>query len=180
MRNEELLALARAGDAEAYQRLYENNTKLIWRVIHTFSPSQRDMDDFYSVACIGFMKACIHYQVGKSKFSTYLYKCVQSEIHHYLRKLKYRRHEVPMLGMPEKATNTENMSNFHQIVGEFIASLGEVDKQIFVKRYLIGQSQAYVARSLGISQTTVWRREKAIIQKLGQKVREVEGDETTV
>ena len=57
---------------EMQQEFYMDNIGLVY-----FACNKYNLD--FSLACIGFCKAILNYEVGKTKFSTYAIKCMRQE-----------------------------------------------------------------------------------------------------
>ena len=52
-----LLSRARAGDAEAAERMVTENSGLIWSVARRYFGRGVEPDDLYQLGCLGFLKA---------------------------------------------------------------------------------------------------------------------------
>lgn len=85
-RTEELIASSQAGNAEAKQRLIEENAGLIWSVTRRFLGRGVESDDLYQLGCLGFLKAVDGFdlQYG-TQFSTYAVPKIAGEIRRFLR-----------------------------------------------------------------------------------------------
>jgi len=82
----ELLRQARAGDADATQRMVQENTGLIWSVARRFFGRGVEPDDLYQLGCVGFLKAVRGYDESfGTRFSTYAVPKISGEIRRFLR-----------------------------------------------------------------------------------------------
>ncbi len=83
---EELIALAQAGDKDASERLVTDNAGLIWSVVRRFLGRGTEADDLYQLGCLGFLKAVDGFdlQFG-TQFSTYAVPKIAGEIRRFLR-----------------------------------------------------------------------------------------------
>ncbi len=85
-RNEELLALAKAGDKEAGEQLLQENNGLIWSVVRRFMGRGVEADDLYQLGCLGFIKAYEGFDLEfGTQFSTYAVPKIAGEIRRFLR-----------------------------------------------------------------------------------------------
>ena len=82
----ELLRKARAGDAEARERLIDGNLRLVLSLVGRFSNRRENMDDLFQVGCIGLIKAVDNFNTDLDvEFSTYAVPMISGEIRRYLR-----------------------------------------------------------------------------------------------
>ena len=82
----ELLKKARAGDAEARERLIDGNLRLVLSLVGRFSNRRENMDDLFQVGCIGLIKAVDNFNTDLDvEFSTYAVPMISGEIRRYLR-----------------------------------------------------------------------------------------------
>ena len=85
-RTEELIASSQAGNAEAKQRLIEENAGLIWSVAKRFIGRGVDTEDLYQLGCLGFLKAVEGFDLEYgTQFSTYAVPKISGEIRRFLR-----------------------------------------------------------------------------------------------
>ncbi|MBR3978848.1 MAG: SigB/SigF/SigG family RNA polymerase sigma factor [Oscillospiraceae bacterium] len=83
---EELIALSKAGDKQAGERLVKENSGLIWAVARRFLGRGTEADDLYQLGCLGFLKAIEGFdpEYG-TQFSTYAVPKISGEIRRFLR-----------------------------------------------------------------------------------------------
>lgn len=82
----ELLKLARNGDAEAREKLISGNLKLVLSVVGRFSSRGDNPDDLFQVGCIGLIKAIDNFDTTLGvQFSTYAVPMIIGELRRYLR-----------------------------------------------------------------------------------------------
>lgn len=78
--------LARQGNEEAKQIVFDNNEPLIKSIIRRFKNKGVEYDDLYQIACLGFLKAVKNFDESFGvKFSTYTVPMVVGEIKRYIR-----------------------------------------------------------------------------------------------
>ena len=81
-----LLRLAADGDREAAERLFEENSGLIWSVARGFFGRGTDPEDLYQLGCVGFLKAIEGFDESfGTQFSTYAVPKISGEIRRFLR-----------------------------------------------------------------------------------------------
>ena len=84
--NSQLLPLAKAGDAEAMNRLIEANLPLVTSISKKFINRGYDYEDIYQIGCMGLVKAINNFDDNFNvKFSTYAVPMIIGEIKRFLR-----------------------------------------------------------------------------------------------
>ena len=84
--NSELLPLAKAGDAEAMNRLIEANLPLVTSISRKFINRGYEYEDIYQIGCMGLVKAINNFDDKYNvKFSTYAVPMIIGEIKRFLR-----------------------------------------------------------------------------------------------
>lgn len=84
--NSELLPIAKAGDAEAMNRLIEANLPLVTSISRKFINRGYDYEDIYQIGCMGLVKAINNFDDKYNvKFSTYAVPMIIGEIKRFLR-----------------------------------------------------------------------------------------------
>ena len=85
-RTQTLLARAREGDAEARERLVEENAALVHAVARRFASADMEREDLFQVGCVGLWKAILRYDAAFGvRFSTYAVPMISGEIKRCLR-----------------------------------------------------------------------------------------------
>ena len=83
---EELIALSKAGDKQAGERLVKENAGLIWAVVRRFLGRGAEADDLYQLGCLGLLKAIEGFDLEYgTQFSTYAVPKISGEIRRFLR-----------------------------------------------------------------------------------------------
>ena len=86
MSREELAAVARDGDNDAFEYLTENNLGLVKSVVKRFSGRGYETEDLFQVGSIGLIKAIHNFKAEFGvKFSTYAVPMIIGEIKRYMR-----------------------------------------------------------------------------------------------
>ncbi len=82
----ELLEKARAGDADARERLISGNLRLVLSVVQKFAGRGESMDDLFQVGVIGLIKAVDAFDLSQNvQFSTYGVPMIAGELRRFLR-----------------------------------------------------------------------------------------------
>lgn len=85
----EYFTRARAGDAQARDKLIEHNLRLVAHIVRKYYGSSRNSEDLVSIGSIGLIKAIDSFKPENgARFATYAAKCIQNEILMYFRARK--------------------------------------------------------------------------------------------
>ena len=84
--NSALLPLAKAGDAEAMNKLIEANLPLVTSISKKFINRGYEYEDIYQIGCMGLVKAINNFDDKYNvKFSTYAVPMIIGEIKRFIR-----------------------------------------------------------------------------------------------
>jgi len=82
----ELIQASQQGDTAARDRLFAENTGLVWSVVKKFGNRGYEMDDLFQIGAIGLMKCIDKFDTSFGvKFSTYAVPMIMGEIKRFLR-----------------------------------------------------------------------------------------------
>lgn len=82
----ELIILAQDGDNSATELLIEQNSGLIWSIVHRFTGRGVDIDDLYQLGSLGLLKAIKGFDTEfGTQFSTYAVPKISGEIRRFFR-----------------------------------------------------------------------------------------------
>ena len=82
----DLIQRAQKGDAEARNRIVDNNTGLVWSVVRRFRNRNVETEDLYQIGCIGLIKAVDKFdRTFNVRFSTYAVPMILGEIRRFFR-----------------------------------------------------------------------------------------------
>lgn len=108
----DLIARCQANEEVAIEQCVNQNTRLVWSLVHRFHYTRHDPQDLFQIGCIGLMKAIMNYDPKfEVMFSTYAVPMILGEIkkffredgtmrvsrsikERYLQILKYREHHL--------------------------------------------------------------------------------------
>lgn len=187
----ELFRKARAGDAEARNRLIEHNLRLVAHIVKKYYLSSKEQEDLISIGTIGLIKAIDSYDVEKgARFTTYAGKCLQNEILMYFRAQKKHAQETS-LNEPVDVDKEGNPLTYLDILPDdedivelldaklrssrlydaVREALDDRERRVIVLRYGLTESgrvcaQREVAAGMGISRSYVSRIEKSALGKI--------------
>lgn len=156
----------------------EDNHNLIYSFLQKYKLS---VDDYYGLAAIGLCKAGLTFDVTKSNFSTYAYKCMFNVVMPELRK-KTQAKTIPdyqivyyqaelndnnggdtasfMNYIPSKE-NVEDDVIYGLIFDEYISKLKERDMKIFTLS-MDGYNQEEIAKEIGCSKQLISKTKKKL------------------
>ena len=190
---EERLMIERActGDRKAKDKLIEHNLRLVVYVAKRYDNTTNcSLEDLISIGTIGLVKAIHTFKSDKNiKLATYASRCIENEIHMFLRKNNKIRYEISLdeplnidydgnelllgdiVGTDDDLVEQEMLHNQQKkLFYEALKGLSDREKEILILRYGLKDNdeltQKDVAKLLGISQSYISRLEKKIIKKL--------------
>ena len=160
------------------QALVERNTKLVWFVIYKcgFRPTGMDSwDDLYQVGCVGLLKAAQKYDAGRGcAFTSLAVVCVQSELRDYARRARAGMRSAAKAvsldaltddaGRPYVDRLADNAPPLEEtvldalLVRDVLALLRKHDPSGMLLGWLMGETQAQIAKRTGCAQPTVSRK----------------------
>ena len=176
------------------QILIEHNLRLVVYIAKKFDNTGIGLEDLISIGTIGLIKAVNTYRSDKNtKLATYASRCIENEIHMYLRKSVNQRTEISIdeplntdwdgnelllsdvLGTdPDCVMRPVEDDAEKQILAAVLRRLPPREQTIISMRFgLSGQdemTQKEVADKLGISQSYISRLEKRIIQRMKKEM----------
>ena len=170
------------GSVEAREKIFEHNIRLVPFTINKyFKNLEFDIDDVYSIGCLGLTKAVNTYDVDKGyDFSTYACKCIFNEIHRTIRNWRSKPTPVSLNTAVKETREEKNIDMIDTIVdeksdfreeifensvnGEIRKVISELpdskEKEIAMKYYGFNSIPSYqkdIAKEYGIAQSQVCR-----------------------
>ena len=145
------------------EKLFEDNTKLVYAMLWKRYPSVAHDEDIVLEAMIGLWKACLSYKEEKGKFSTYAGACILNSIRMAFRRIS---HQVPTVSINTPVQDAEGVTLADVIedpnpildegylaLKDFIEELSPKDRAL-IQGKLEGKTQRRIARELGMNQAT--------------------------
>ena len=191
---EQLVGKLASGEEEVRNTLIERNLRLVVYIARKFENTGVGVEDLISVGTIGLIKAVNTFNPEKKiKLATYASRCIENEILMYLRRNTKVKAEVSFYEplkidwdgnelLLSDILGTENDTVYNLIEDEvdkqllFLAlkNLNEREKEIVKLRFGLSgnteKTQKEVADMLGISQSSISRLEKKIINRLKKEI----------
>ncbi len=187
---ERCLALARAGDREARDKLVRHNMRLVAHIVKKYTGAA-ETDDMISVGSIGLIKAIGTYEPSRgTRPATYMARCIENEVLMFIRAGKKHRatlslsdpvgtdkdgNELTLMDLlferEDKVFGSVEQSLMQE---KFLAAvrrlLDERETTVIMLRYALAggvpMPQREVAQRLKISRSYVSRIEKRALEKL--------------
>ena len=159
--NEELACLARAGDGEALAELVERNLPLVRSLASRYKGSA-EREDLEQAGALGLIRAVSGFDPAYgTKLTTYAVPFILGEMR------KSAREHASVLEQEPRDEGLER--TFDRLFArELMDSLEEGERELITLRYPEGLTQRETAKLLGVAQSTVSRREKRILERLGK------------
>lgn len=168
MKNEELIALYRkTGNKEYLDTLYNQNEKLLWRIVNEFNC---ELDETY----LGFMEAVNRYDETKGKFTTLVYICCKNDILCGRRKKRIKAEslekptteELTLGDMIEDSFDLEEDLCKKDMIKHYMKNLTQEEKAIVILYYVQDMKQKEIAEYLEMSVRQVQSRLTKAINKM--------------
>lgn len=146
------------------QKLIEDNMKLVYALISKEYPTYMNDEDIIQCGMLGLCKAAEKYDESKSKFSTYAYFAIRTEIQMELRK-RAKHQGVLSLDYPYKNECGEECTFADIIVGDEDIKCLDLDideDQLTTKQKAIyelkkqGMSPGEIGKQIGCDKRYVW------------------------
>ena len=152
---------------EDAEKLYMDNEKLVFLVLHRKYPTFVFNEDVQQEARIGLWNACLGYDPERSAFSTYACRAIENSIKIYFRK-GAGQDKNPTISMNEAVHGQDHDCAIEDfLVGEedvdfvdtdaLFARLDERDQTI-LRMLIRGMKQKEIAEELGMTRTNVCMR----------------------
>ena len=82
----ELILRCQQNDEIALEQCFEQNSGLVWSLVHRFRYTKQDPQDLFQIGCIGLMKAIMNFNPAyEVMFSTYAVPMILGEIKKFFR-----------------------------------------------------------------------------------------------
>ncbi|HEY8190717.1 MAG TPA: RNA polymerase sigma factor [Micavibrio sp.] len=148
-----LAAMAKAGDARAFEALIERHYDSIFRMAFSWSRNRSDAEDIAQTVCVKLARAIQGFS-GKSKFTTWLYRIVVNTAIDWRRQNKRSHH----IELDEQSIATEPQAETQLLAKEILARidlLPEKEKTALLLAVVEEMSHADIAAIMGVKQSTV-------------------------
>jgi RNA polymerase sigma-70 factor (ECF subfamily) len=173
--DDDLLARAMKGDAEAFGDLYERHMMSIYRYVYYRIGEVREAEDLTETVFIKVWQALPGFKLGKASFKTWIYRVAQNALVDH-----YRTHKEE-LELPEDASLQSSspqpeeeviaMERSEQI-GKALRKLNPQHQEILTLRFINEMSHEEAAqvmgKSVGAMRVLQYRALKALQEQLEQ------------
>lgn len=189
MTNEELIRLAKNGDVDAFNLLFEQNERLIHLIAHRWETSL-PYEELVSCCWLGMLKAYRAFNPDKGiKFSTLYTTCAENEIRVYLRNIqRYKKFNFISLERTYNKMNgpeeeeieiADEINQYDELIGQmfvgdiriFIDTLPYNKRRVFEEHIIGTLNQPETAEKLGIAQSWVSRIRKSVLKDIQKFLR---------
>lgn len=150
------------GDSTAVAALFDCHERTVTRFVCRRVPSEMDAEDIVQATFMHVLKGYSRFD-GRSTVSTWLLGIAANVIKHHrrsrLRRQRFERHLACQLDGPETriAERVEAKQSL-ALAYDALQKLDDEKRQAFVMCELQGLSAREAARTLGATETTVWKR----------------------
>ena len=151
---EDVIKKIKQGDKEAYNTIYEDHKKMIYKIISYHSNNcgdfTLDTESLFQEGCLALYKAVFTYEPDKGmSFSSYAFMAIKSRINTYIKRIRKNNSECLSLDAMENIDHRSAMSSlyvsenpvayhreieFRHKLHEFTSKLSKEDKMIFELR----------------------------------------------
>lgn len=193
--DQDVLSAVRSGDNYLYEKIYADYVAYIKTAAARYSFSQHDYEEKFAVGNVGFVMAVNTFDPTRGvKFMTYAYNLINHAILNHMRyERKHTGRDYVLISMHDSITLKDNEVMPEEIIADKSADLEEIvlgnlraEKIQHMIKYLIAplpehskkvilmmlgeHTQQYIADTLGISQSTVYRIEQKFKSKLAYEL----------
>ena len=189
-RTEVLVELAQAGLKDAMEMIVERFYPMVVKIASNYYAPWAESSDIIQSGLVGLMKAVYYYKPRKSKFSTFAWRSIDSEIKSFLTYLNRKKNKVLSdaisvdslsvdeededmgYSLPDEGANVSRSALAWYIMEKVLEDLPEVEREIFSMWYQ-GYSYADISENLDVSTKKV----DNTVQKVKRLLRDEFGDE---
>lgn len=171
MTEQELVARAKSGDADAFAQLVEANQNRIYSLALRMVGNPEDAADLAQEAFLSAWRGLERFQ-GEAAFSTWLYRLTSNACIDFLRKEKRKRaagsvlylddtEEGATLDLPDYDADPHRQleqSEVREAIANGLAELSPEHRKVLALREVSGLSYAEIADILGLEEGTVKSR----------------------
>ncbi|MGH2632114.1 MAG: RNA polymerase sigma factor [Tepidiformaceae bacterium] len=177
------MALAAAGDAEAFGELYERYLGPVYRFIAARTGSPEEAADLTQHVFLNAFRGLAHYHSGSAGFAPWLFRIARNVSTDASRR---RRVTVPIENLPiafEAApqASPEVAAMDHERVNALHARVARLDpkkQELLALRYAAGLSSREIAAVVGKSEAAVKKQLSRLIEALKEQYRDELSPET--
>lgn len=147
---------------------FEQNQKLVYYIIgKNFANMEKQKEDILQTGMLGLWKACLNYQEGQNKFSTFACKCIKNEIVMFLRTTKHDGKVCQFSQLDECVIDALAFEPEFEIeeFKKYLIFLTPKEKDLFA-RIARGQQQTKIAKEYGVTKQAISKNCIELKQKI--------------
>ena len=190
-RTDVLVELAQSGLEDALELIIERYYPMVVKIASNYFAPWAEHSDIVQSGLVGLMKAVYYYNPGKSKFSTFAWRSIDSEIKSFLTYLNRKKNKILSdafsvdsvyttdedeemgYAMEDESVNVSRSALIWYIMDSVSTKLSELEKEIF-SMWLEGYSYAEISENLDVNKkkvdNTVQKVKKLLRSELGGSV----------
>jgi RNA polymerase sporulation-specific sigma factor len=111
-REEEVVRLAQQGNKESVEVLVNKYYPMVYKIAKKYYAPNAEREDIVQNGLVGVMKAIFYYKEGKSKFSSFVWRSVESEIMTFISQSNRKKHAIlnDSTSIEENIKDSDNIS----------------------------------------------------------------------
>ena len=188
-RTEVLVELAQSGLSDAMEMIIERFYPMVVKIASNYYAPWTEHSDIVQSGLVGLMKAVYYYNPEKSKFSTFAWRSIDSEIKSFLTYLNRKKNKIlsdavsvdsissgeedeeMSYSLPDESSNVSRSAVVWYIMDSVSDELSDLEKEIF-SMWFEGYTYSDISDNLGVSKKKV----DNTIQKVKRMLRRRFGD----
>lgn len=174
---EELVARAQAGNADAFGDLYEMHLDAIYRYVYYRVGGKAQAEDLTETVFLKAWESLDSYERTNVPFIAWLYRIAHNAVVDYYRT---RKSELPLetqFHLPDQRTGPEEQLRWNEEVETLTAAMARlkpVYQQVLILRFISGLDHAATAKIVGRSEGAVRVIQYRALKKLRRMLQEAE------
>ncbi len=171
-RTDVLVELAQSGLSDAMEMIIERYYPMVVKIASNYYAPWAEHSDIIQSGLVGLMKAVYYYNPGKSKFSTFAWRSIDSEIKSFLTYLNRKKNKIlsdavsvdaisigeedeeMSYSLPDESFNVSRSAVVWYIMDSVSEELSDLEKEIF-SMWFEGYSYADISENLSVNKKKV-------------------------
>ncbi len=171
-RTDVLVELAQSGLSDAMEMIIERYYPMVVKIASNYYAPWAEHSDIIQSGLVGLMKAVYYYNPGKSKFSTFAWRSIDSEIKSFLTYLNRKKNKIlsdavsvdaisigeedeeMSYSLPDESSNVSRSAVVWYIMDSVSEELSDLEKEIF-SMWFEGYSYADISENLSVNKKKV-------------------------
>ena len=172
-----LVDQAKAGDAEAFAKLYDAYVERVSRYIYFRISDDSDMEDLVSQVFLKAWENLDRYKMGSSPFIAWLYTIARNLVIDHYRTKKDTLSLEEALILPSDLDAPDEQAQMHfdlEAMRDGLQALSKDQQQVLVLKYIIGLPNENIAKVMNKQEGTIRGLQMRGLQTLAKYMREKE------